>query len=139
MPKENLVGEENGGWEVVQTMLSYERIAIGPVAATRSLIDRLVEYMKDTPERQWGNSRQALAQLNVEAEIGRLICYRLAWLNDNGTATAKTHPSYLVREANAEKRAHGRNCVFSLDDFIRKKVMLTRKNPKRDSVMDVVS
>jgi alkylation response protein AidB-like acyl-CoA dehydrogenase len=84
VPKENLVGGENEGWMVVQTMLSYERIAIGPVAATLSLIDRMVKYINDNPERQWPNARQKLGQLKVEAEIGRLICYRLAWLHDNG-------------------------------------------------------
>jgi alkylation response protein AidB-like acyl-CoA dehydrogenase len=89
VPKENLVGRENEGWRVVQTMLSYERIAIGPVAAARSLIDQLAKYIKANPQRQWGNSRQALAQLKVEAEIGRLICYRLAWLHDKGAATAQ--------------------------------------------------
>jgi hypothetical protein len=88
VPKGNLVGGENEGWKVVQTLLSYERIAIGPVTAAQSLIDRLVKYIKDTPERRWQNARQTLAQLEVEAEIGRLICYRLAWLHDNGMATA---------------------------------------------------
>jgi alkylation response protein AidB-like acyl-CoA dehydrogenase len=88
VPKENLVGGENEGWKVVQTMLSYERIAIAPVAVARCLIDRLVKYIKANPQRQWGNSRQALAQLKVEAEVGRLICYRLAWLHDKGIATA---------------------------------------------------
>jgi alkylation response protein AidB-like acyl-CoA dehydrogenase len=87
VPKKNLVGRENEGWEVVQTMLSYERIAIAPVSVTHSLIERLVKYIKDTPERQWPNAKQTLGQLKVEAEIGRLICYRLAWLHDNGTDT----------------------------------------------------
>ena len=105
VPKENRVGGENEGWKVVQTMLSYERIAIGPVAAARSLIDRLVKYIKANPQRQWGNSRQALAQLKVEAEIGRLICYRLAWLHDKGMAT--THDATMVRLYSTEllKRA----------------------------------
>jgi len=89
VPKENLIGGENEGWKVVQTMLSYERIAIGPVAVVRSMIDRMVRYIKDNPERQWQNAGQALAQLKVEAEVGRLICYRLAWLHDNGMATAQ--------------------------------------------------
>jgi alkylation response protein AidB-like acyl-CoA dehydrogenase len=87
VPKENLLGGENEGWKVVQTMLSYERIAIAPVAAARSMIDRLIKYMKDNPERQWQDARDKLARLKVEAEIGRLICYRLAWLHDNGTDT----------------------------------------------------
>ena len=95
MPKENLVGGENEGWKVVQTMLSYERIAIGPVTVAQSLIERLVKYIKANPQRQWGNSRQALAQLRVEAEIGRLICYRLAWLHDNGIDTV--HDAAMAR------------------------------------------
>ena len=88
VPKENLVGGENEGWRVVQTMLSYERIAIAPVAVVQSLIERIVKYIKANPQRQWENSRQTLAQLKVEAQIGRLICYRLAWLHDKGMATA---------------------------------------------------
>jgi alkylation response protein AidB-like acyl-CoA dehydrogenase len=87
VPKKNLVGRENEGWEVVQTMLSYERIAIAPVSVTQSLIERLVKYIKDNPGRQWPNTQQTLGQLKVEAEVGRLICYRLAWLHDNGTDT----------------------------------------------------
>lgn len=105
VPKENLVGGENEGWKVVQTMLSYERIAIAPVAVVQSLIDRLVKYIKAKPERQGENSRQRLAQLKVEAEIGRLICYRLAWLHDKGIATA--HDAAMSRLYSTEllKRA----------------------------------
>jgi alkylation response protein AidB-like acyl-CoA dehydrogenase len=88
VPKENLVGGENEGWKVVQTMLSYERIAIAPVTVAQSMIERLVKYIKDNPERRWPNAGQRLAQLRVEAEIGRLICYRLAWSHDKGTAAA---------------------------------------------------
>ncbi len=105
VPKENLVGGENEGWKVVQTMLSYERIAIGPVAATRSLIDRMVKYINDNPERQWPNARQKLGQLKVEAEVGRLICYRLAWLHDSGmdkvhqAAQARLYATELLKRA----------------------------------------
>lgn len=107
VPKGNLVCGENEGWKVVQTLLSYERIAIGPVAAARSLIDRLVKYIKANPQRQWGNSRQALAQVKVEAEIGRLICYRLAWLHDNGTATVQDAAMARLYGAELFKRAAG--------------------------------
>ncbi len=105
VPKENLVGGENEGWKVVQTMLSYERIAIGPVAAVRSLIDRMVKYINDNPERQWPNARQKLGQLKVEAEVGRLICYRLAWLHDSGmdkvhqAAQARLYATELLKRA----------------------------------------
>jgi alkylation response protein AidB-like acyl-CoA dehydrogenase len=88
VPKENLLGGENEGWKVVQTMLNYERIAIAPVTAARTMIDRLTEYVKEKPGRLWPGAREKLAQLKVEAEVGRLICYRLAWLHDVGQATA---------------------------------------------------
>lgn len=88
VPKANLIGGENEGWEVVQTMLSYERIAIGPVAVVRSMIDRMVKYIKDNPGRRWQGARDELARLKVEAEIGWFICYQLAWLHDKGIAKA---------------------------------------------------
>jgi alkylation response protein AidB-like acyl-CoA dehydrogenase len=112
VPKENLVGGENEGWKVLQTMLSYERIAIGPVAAARSLIDRLVKYVKDTPERRWQNARQTLAQLKVEAEIGRLICYRLAWLHDKGMAT--TYDAAMSRLYSSELLKRGASAAIEL-------------------------
>jgi alkylation response protein AidB-like acyl-CoA dehydrogenase len=105
LPKENLVGGENEGWKVVQTMLSYERIAIAPVTVTQSLIERLIKYMKDTPEIRWQNARQKLAKLKIETEIGRLICYRLAWLNDNGIATAHDAAMSRLYGTNLLKRA----------------------------------
>jgi alkylation response protein AidB-like acyl-CoA dehydrogenase len=89
VPRENLVGGENEGWKVVQTMLGYERITIAPVAVVRSLIERLAKHIEDIPEGQRQNARQTLAQLAIEDEIGRLICYRLAWLHDNKMATAR--------------------------------------------------
>jgi alkylation response protein AidB-like acyl-CoA dehydrogenase len=89
VPKENLVGEVNRGWEVVQTMLNYERFAIAPAAVADSLIERLVKYIKDNPEERYQNYRNTLAQLRIETEIGRLFCYRLAWLHDMGIATSQ--------------------------------------------------
>jgi alkylation response protein AidB-like acyl-CoA dehydrogenase len=80
--KENLVGGENEGWKVVQTMLSYERIAIAPVAVVRTMVDRMANYIKDNPGRRWRGARDELARLKVEAEIGRLLCYQLAWSHD---------------------------------------------------------
>ncbi len=88
VPKENLIGGENEGWKVVQTMLSYERIAIGPVTAVRTMVDRMVKYIKDNPGRRWQGARDELARLKVDAEVGRLLCYQLAWSHDKGIAKA---------------------------------------------------
>jgi alkylation response protein AidB-like acyl-CoA dehydrogenase len=87
VPKENLLGPENEGWQVVQAFLSYERATIAPVSVVQTMIERLVKYIAAHPERDWANSRQALARLEIETEIGRLIGYRVAWLQDKGMAT----------------------------------------------------
>jgi len=87
VPKGNILGGENEGWQVVQAFLSYERATIAPIAVVQTMIERLVEYIKDNPERQWTNARNTLAKLAIETEIGRLIGYRVAWLQDRGMAT----------------------------------------------------
>jgi alkylation response protein AidB-like acyl-CoA dehydrogenase len=87
VPQENLLGGENEGWQVAQAFLSYERAAIAPVSVAQSMIERLVTYIAATPERDWTKSRHMLARLAIETEIGRLIGYRVAWLQDKGIAT----------------------------------------------------
>jgi alkylation response protein AidB-like acyl-CoA dehydrogenase len=87
VPKENLLGPENEGWQVVQAFLSYERATIAPVSVVQTMIDRLVKYIAATPHRDWTDARQMLVQLEIETEIGRLIGYRVAWLQDKGLAT----------------------------------------------------
>jgi alkylation response protein AidB-like acyl-CoA dehydrogenase len=112
VPKENLVGGENEGWKVVQTMLSYERIATAPIAVVQSLIERIVKYIKANPERRWENSKQTLAQLKLEAQIGHLICYRLAWLHDNGMAT--TYDAAMSRLYSSELLKHAASVAIEL-------------------------
>lgn len=105
VPKENLVGGENEGWQVAQALLSYERAAIAPVAVVQTMIERLVNYIKVTPERHWANSRHTLAQLAIEAEIGRLICYRVAWLQDKRMATVQDAAISRLYSSELLKRA----------------------------------
>lgn len=87
IPQENLLGGENNGWAVVQTMLNYERIAIAPVSVAQSMIERLVKYIQENPVRPWPGARERLAQLKIETAVGRLFCYQLAWRHDVGKAT----------------------------------------------------
>lgn len=81
-------------------MLGYERIAIGPVAAVQSLIERLVKHINNTPKEQRQKARQKLAQLKIEAEVGRFLSYRLAWLYDKKMATP--YDAAMLRLYNSE-------------------------------------
>lgn len=88
VPETNLVGREGEGWEVAQALLGYERTSIEFVAMVQTMIEKLVKYIRATPERQTMNNNDRLARLVIDAEIGRLLNYRVAWLHDKGINTA---------------------------------------------------
>ncbi|MEJ2738833.1 MAG: acyl-CoA dehydrogenase family protein [Dehalococcoidia bacterium] len=87
IPKSNMLGEENQGWQVAQTLLSYERVTIAPISVVFTLIDRLSSYLKDNADMNSKVVEHKLANLKVEAEIGRLLGYKIAWLQDRKEAT----------------------------------------------------
>lgn len=105
IPEENMVGKENEGWVVAQALLGHERSSIEFVAMVRDMIEKVGEYLGTTPRMPSIRSRYLLAELAIEAEIGRLINYRVAWLRDRGLATdwyaamAKLYSTELFKRA----------------------------------------
>lgn len=47
VPTENLVGEENHGWDYAKFLLGNERVGVAPVGATKLLLARAKEYAAD--------------------------------------------------------------------------------------------
>ena len=125
IPKENVVGEENEGWQVAQALLGHERTSIEYVAMVQSMIGEVVKYLKATPRIQPIHSRHLLARLATDAEIGRLINYRVAWLHDKGMATdwyaamAKLYSTELFkRAASAAMQLLGLYCQFDKSERV---------------------
>jgi alkylation response protein AidB-like acyl-CoA dehydrogenase len=92
VPARNLLGEENNGWYVTQVALARERATIHRVAVVKRLAEELAKYVKSIAGKgQTDNKfyliRHTLAQIAIEAEIGRLLCCRLAWEQDVGIDT----------------------------------------------------
>ena len=94
IPRDNLVGQENNGWYQLVIALDLERSSIGIAAAQQRIIEELVRYAKET--RRNGKPiandpllRNQLAEMAVENEILRMMCYRIAWMYTKGI-----HPSY---------------------------------------------
>jgi len=94
IPRDNLVGQENNGWYQLVIALDIERSSIGTAAAQQRIIEELVRYAKET--RRNGKPiandpllRNQLAEMAVENEILRMMCYRIAWMYTKGI-----HPSY---------------------------------------------
>ena len=105
IPGGNLVGKENEGWPVAQALLAHERTSIEFVAMVQSLTTEMIKYLRANPEIAPVSARESLARLATEAEIGRLLNYRVAWRHDQGLATdwyaslAKLYSTELFKRA----------------------------------------
>lgn len=91
VPRTNLVGEENRGWYVGAALLDYERSGIEAPATARRILEELVEYARETkrggrPLAEDPITRHKLARMAVEIEVGRLLAYRVGWMQSRGLA-----------------------------------------------------
>lgn len=81
VPRGNLVGELNQGWQVAMTTLAFERVGLGNVYQFDRLIRELTALaasrtIAGRPAIQHGAIRQRLAQLAIEAQALRYTQYR---------------------------------------------------------------
>lgn len=88
VPAKNLFGGEDRGWYVATTTLDFERSNIAAISGARRTIHDLVRWAKETHPggRPWDKPevRNKLADLALEAEVGRLVAYRTVWLQAKG-------------------------------------------------------
>jgi alkylation response protein AidB-like acyl-CoA dehydrogenase len=89
VPARNRVGEENRGWYVAATLLDFERSSIAGVANQRRTIDDLIAFAQDVFRDGRDNGRLAvaraeLAERAIEIEVGRIMSYWIASMQDRG-------------------------------------------------------
>lgn len=87
VPKSNLVGKLNEGWSYAMMALNLERFDIGSIADVRRLFDELILFLKNTVidgEVLSKNKiiRYRIAELFMELEVCKLLCYVAAWMID---------------------------------------------------------
>ena len=88
VPANAVVGEVNRGWYVSTATLDFERSGIGRVIGGLRTYEELVDYAKKTPAREAGGAtlwddraiRLALADIGLSFRVGRLLSYRVAWM-----------------------------------------------------------
>jgi alkylation response protein AidB-like acyl-CoA dehydrogenase len=85
VPRDCLLGELNRGWYVATATLDFERSGIQRVTASYRTYGQLVDYARETerggrPLLADSNVRNNLAELKIEFEVGRLLAYRVAWM-----------------------------------------------------------
>lgn len=91
VPRENLVGPLNGGWNVIVHHLAKERVAIAGTYIGNALgaVRDAVRYAKervqfDRPIGKFQTIKHMLAQMHAQVETARLMVYRAAALVDAG-------------------------------------------------------
>src|SRR5688572_16861885 len=68
VPRDCLLGEQDHGWEIVTTGLTFERVGIARYARAGHIIDLLVDYANETGRAADPHVRSALADLRARYE-----------------------------------------------------------------------
>jgi alkylation response protein AidB-like acyl-CoA dehydrogenase len=102
VPKDCVIGERNKGFYHVVEELAYERGGMERLMGNYPLYDGLKRYVTETPFKgrpliEHPDVRRAMAELEVEFEVGRLLMYKAASVMDEGrtpTTEAATSKVY---------------------------------------------
>jgi alkylation response protein AidB-like acyl-CoA dehydrogenase len=89
VPAEYLVGELNGGWEVLMYTLDFERITAEKIGGAAWVLDRLEERLTATGGLELASVRQ-LERLRGELQAARLLSFRAADVLDCGLSGSAT-------------------------------------------------
>ncbi|MGD9891473.1 MAG: acyl-CoA dehydrogenase family protein [Dehalococcoidia bacterium] len=90
VPVSNRVGEENRGWYVGATLLDFERSNIGSSIALRHQVNDLIKFAQEAaksgtvPVRLTDNLKTELADRAIEADVCKLISYRIISMQKRG-------------------------------------------------------
>jgi alkylation response protein AidB-like acyl-CoA dehydrogenase len=90
VPVSNRVGEENRGWYVGATLLDFERSNIRASISLRHTINEITDLVREAGNsdtatvRMTQSIRAELAERAIEAEIARLISYRIISMQKRG-------------------------------------------------------
>ena len=90
VPGRNVLGEVDRGWYGAVTTLDFERSSIGSPVGVRKSVERLIRYAREYRAEavsvlgRRAGLRHALADRYLEAQIARLISYRIVTLQAQG-------------------------------------------------------
>ncbi|MGH3371289.1 MAG: acyl-CoA dehydrogenase family protein, partial [Nocardioidaceae bacterium] len=84
VPRQCLLGAQNGGWELIVAGLTFERAGIARYARAGRIIELLVEWALETGRSREPDVRRRLAELRVRYEAARLLNYRALSLQAAG-------------------------------------------------------
>ena len=118
VPKQNMLGPLNQGFQVAQNALQYGRtsVAARALGVAQACLDASLKYANE--REQFGQKigkfqmvQQLIADMKVEIEAARLLVYNSAWLKDMG------RPNYL--ESTMAKFFAAESCVRASESACR--------------------
>ena len=91
VPADAVVGEVNRGWYVSTATLDFERSGINRVIGGLRLFEDVVAFAREAPGSAPGTRRfdsppvrHALADVGLSFTVGRMLSYRVAWMQSQG-------------------------------------------------------
>ena len=85
VPAENLVGIENNGWAQLMRALAFERgLSLGFSGKLRRIFDEMLIFLKKKGEFNKSSVREKMAELYLDIQSLRLLCYESAWKEFKG-------------------------------------------------------
>jgi alkylation response protein AidB-like acyl-CoA dehydrogenase len=84
VPRDQLLGREGQGWEIVTAGLAFERVGIARYARAGRVIELLVAHVRAAGLAHDPDVRRKLAELRVRYEAARLLSYRAISLQAQG-------------------------------------------------------
>ena len=90
VPKRNLIGELNRGFYTAMTTLSFERSQVEIPARLQAFMEQFIAAARARTRRGAANllsdpvARNVIADLRVQIETTRMLCYRVAWMQTQG-------------------------------------------------------
>ncbi len=115
IPKDSLLGQKNRGWYQNMAHLDYERAGIERAMSNHPLFMQTIEFVKQTGLNKVPWIRNELADLEVEYQVVRLLCYKVAWMLTQGmTCTAETAEAKVFGMDHAKRLANTVSKILGL-------------------------
>ena len=84
VPVDNLVGPENGGWQLITSQLNHERVSLFTAGIVERFLDDVTAWAKETGaiETPWVQAN--LARVHAGVDLLRLFNWRQCWNIERG-------------------------------------------------------
>ena len=109
VPVRNRVAEENKGWYIIAMALDFERSGISGAATNLRRLHDMRDFLgqgvwQRLPQQRRDMLRYKLAEREIEARVGRNMCYRIGWMQSRGLMpNAETSITKLFLSESAQR------------------------------------